>query len=539
MPLFDFFKKKPQRKIEKKLSSSSPELTQALREASNEFFPILKDRFVSTDGTIDVAMILTAAAWLTGTSLFRAFNRQNDLPLGTKINFSKEVHQEINDKWLTLMNQIPAFFSPNRGAPIGIYILEAINIIDAHKPQMELLQIQEEFQDQYNEIMKKHGLDYLDGTTAGMLVCKLLIQEYCSRTQSMQLNLAIGLVAAKCIEATTFMPPPLKPASSKPVEQTSQIRATEKSLEAETPSFSPEMQKKRYEVAMEFLKSFQERLPLVDGKPHPGTVLAVVARLAGTSLYRSLNYTNEIEPGTVVLSNVVDEAWPQLLNLFAYYCRQNGMDVMSKPLVTTFPDQDKPLLTVEQVLEEYQDQYLEIVKKHGLDYLEGARAGMVVASIIFKAHCIQNKDLDPFVATGLVALGVVEGAKTAPPPLGNKPRQGVKKMSRLLLGEPEITRAEAKATGAIYIELAPEALKRLQQANIDPYLIYEESVRKQIEERIARIDFVKADVEQLFAEWRTQPLTQAPIHVRLIFWLKNNAGAYGYEQSGNSWVLKS
>jgi hypothetical protein len=178
------------------------------------------------------------------------------------------------------------------------------------------------------------------------------------------------------------------------------------------------------------------------------------------------------------------------------------------------------------------------MKKHGLDYLDGARAGMIVSSIIFQYHCTKIKDIDPFMAAGIVAMGIVEGAKTAPPPLEAKPRTGMKKLARLVLGEPDAAREEALATGAIYIELNPGALKILQQGNIDPYVIYEEGVRKQIEERIARIDFVKADVDRLFEEWRGKPQTQAPIYVRLIIWLKNNASTYGYVQNGNSWLLK-
>ncbi len=300
---------------------------------------------------------------------------------------------------------------------------------------------------------------------------------------------------------------------------------------------SPEMQKKRYDAAMEFLKAFQERMPLVNGRPHAGTVLAVAARLAGTSLYRSLNDKDDVTPGVVVLSEEANQAWPQLMNQFAYYCKQNGIDVMSKPVVTQFPGKDRPLMTVDQVLQEYQDQYHEIMKKYGLDYLNGARAGMVVSSIVFQYHCTKVKDIDPYVAAGIVAMGIVEGAKTAPPPLGATPKTETKKMSRLVLGEPDAVREEALATGAIYIELNPGVVKILQQGNIDPYLIYEEGVRKQIEERIARIDFVKADVEKLFGEWRSRPRTDAPIHVRLIFWLKDNASAHGYEQNGNSWIL--
>src|SRR5690349_10541908 len=193
-----------------------------------------------------------------------------------------------------------------------------------------------------------------------------------------------------------------------------------KPLSKDNSLLSPEMQKKRYEAAMEFLKVFQERVPLVGGKPHAGTVLAVPARLAGSSLYRSLNYKKGIAPGVVVLSNEVNDAWPQLMNLFAFYCKQNKIDVMAKPLVTDFPEQDKPRMTVEQVLAEYQDQYLEIMQRHGLDTLEGARAGMVICSIVFLHHCTVTKDIDPYVGAGIVAMGIVEGAKTAPPPLGSR-----------------------------------------------------------------------------------------------------------------------
>jgi len=314
-------------------------------------------------------------------------------------------------------------------------------------------------------------------------------------------------------------------------------RSPKKEPKQEQAASTPEMQKKQYDAAMEFLTNFQERMPLVNGKPHAGTVLAVAARLAGTSLYRSLNYKKDVAPGTVILSEEVNQAWPQLMNQFAYYCKKNGVDVMAKPPVTQFPKDDQPLMTVDQVLQEYQDQYHEIMKKHGLDYLNGARAGMIVCSIIFQYHT-KAKDIDPYVAAGIVAMGVVEGAKTAPPSPGEKSKVGVKKMGRLVLGEPDAAREEAVATGAIYIELNPQVLKMLQEKNIDPYLIYEQGVIKQIKERIARIDFVKVDVDALFEEWRSKPDEQTPVHVRLIIWLKNNASQYGYEQSGNSWVLK-
>ncbi|MGZ9223434.1 MAG: hypothetical protein ACXW4Q_15110 [Anaerolineales bacterium] len=323
------------------------------------------------------------------------------------------------------------------------------------------------------------------------------------------------------------------------------VQSPEKESIKPDPSLvSPEMQKKRYDAAMEFLKHFQEKIPLVGGKPHAGTVLSVAARLAGSSLYRSLHYKGDINPGVVVLSEEVNEAWPQLMNLFAFYCKQNGMDVMSKSPVTVFPEKDKPLMSVEQVLQEYQDQYHEVMKNHGLDYLNGARAGMVICSIIFQHHSRVNKDIDPQVAAGIIAMGVVEGAKTAPPPLGSgnstggAPGKTVKNNNRLVLGERDVAIQDALDNGGIFIDLNPEILRVLQAGNVDPYLIYEQGMLKQIEEKIPRIDFVQANVDQLFEKWKSKPEAQIPIHVRLIIWLKHNANQHGYAQSGNSWILK-
>lgn len=302
---------------------------------------------------------------------------------------------------------------------------------------------------------------------------------------------------------------------------------------------SPEMQQKRYEAAMEFVKELQEKIPLVGGRPHAGTVLAIAARLAGTNLYRSMNYKQDVKPGTVVLSEEVNQAWPQLMDLFALHCKQNGMDVLSSPLVTEFPQKDKPLMTVEQVQLEYQDQYDAIMKKHGLDHLNAARAGMMVAAIAFQYHCVRAKDIDPRIGTGIVAMGVVEGAKTAPPPLGtpNTIALPKKNNARLVLGEDEAAAREARENGGVFIQLPPGMMDILKTGNM-AYAIYEKALIKQIESQIPRIDFVEANVDELFAEWRSKPEEQAPVYVRLIVWLKKNASAHGYEQDGNSWVKK-
>ena len=320
---------------------------------------------------------------------------------------------------------------------------------------------------------------------------------------------------------------------------------------------SQKQQKQRYDAAMEFLELFQEKTPLLNGRPHAGTVMSIPARLAGTSLFRVIN-KKEVDPGVVVLSEEVNTAYPQLLNLFAYYCKQSGIDVMAKPLVTEFPEEDKPLMDLAQVQEAYQVEYNEIMKKHGLEYLEGARAGIIICSMVFNYHCVSNKDIDPYIATGIVAMGVVEGAKTSPVPLGARAASGgdsnvdqaaglIKTIAessisgsgtRLVLGEQDAAVQDALDNGGKFILVHPEVASQLKNANVALFLIYETALMLELQNKIDQVDFVGINVDKTLQEWSGKSSKYTPVHVRLMLWLQENADGYGYWQSGNSWKLK-
>lgn len=328
----------------------------------------------------------------------------------------------------------------------------------------------------------------------------------------------------------------------------------------DNPFSSPEQNKKRYEAAMDFLQFFQEKTPLLDGRPHAGTVLSVGARLAGTCLFRAIN-KKDVKPGVVVLSEEVNTAYPQLLNMFAYFCKENGTDVMAKPLVKDIPEQDKPLMDLAQIQTEYQNEYNRIMEKHGLDYLESARAGMVVCSMLFNYHCIKNKDIDPYVATGIVAMGVVEAAKTSPVSLNSETKTAsfergerttevadlVKTIAessisgsgnRLFFGERDATVQKALDNDGKFVLVHPEVENKLKQGNIDPYTVYIAALIVEMQSKIDQIDFVGGDVDKLALQWNSKPEKNIPIHIRQMLWLKENAAKFGYQQSGNSWVLK-
>jgi len=110
---------------------------------------------------------------------------------------------------------------------------------------------------------------------------------------------------------------------------------------------------------------------------------------------------------------------------------------------------------------------------------------------------------------------------------------------RLILGEGMLPMQASLESGGKYILVHPAILRELQQRNIDPFLIYEAALRMELASRIRRIDLIGGDIDQFIQAWNNRPRQQAPMHVRQVLWLAENANASGYERSGNSWILKS
>jgi len=325
---------------------------------------------------------------------------------------------------------------------------------------------------------------------------------------------------------------------------------------------SPALQKNRAEAAAEVLKIFDRDFRTPQGI-HPGTVLSAAAWLAGTSLYRSFGYTQNPEPGTVMLSEKANQWFPRLLDLLTYYTSKGGTQIKPEQFILETPDAFKPLKTILQIQEAHQEEYNAIMKKHSLDYLDGARAGIIVCSMLFNYHCVKRQDLDPRLGAGIISMGVVTGAKTAPMPLKTEspdqaPAQGTASQNsqlvevirsiaensidgsgdRLIVGEGMTPMQAALASGGRYILVHPEVIRQLQLRNIDPFLAYEAALRMEIASGIPRIELVGGNVDQYLQAWHGRPRTQAPLHVRQVLWLVENAGALGYERNGNSWAGK-
>ena len=175
------------------------------RAAAIELIPILRRKLASRDGSVHPGTILSAAAWLTGTSLYRAFHPKDERPSGITMK-----SDEVNKEWESLMYLFEQYNFQKTDIPVGHLILAALASDETHKPKVEMIYVQRELQDQYNVIMKKHGFNYAESARAGVVLCSLLSQYHSTNLKEIDLSVAAGIVAQGILEAAKTVPPPLK-----------------------------------------------------------------------------------------------------------------------------------------------------------------------------------------------------------------------------------------------------------------------------------------------------------------------------------------
>lgn len=187
----------------KEHAPSVPEKLRRGRLAALELLPILKAKLFASNGGLHAGTMLSAAAWLTGTSLFRSFHFDEEDRLGPVLKA-----EEVNREWESLVYLLEQYNFQKADIPVGRLVLAAMGAPGFFKPEVEMLYVQSELQGQYNAVMKKHGFDYLDGARVGVVLCTILIQQY-SGAKLIEAEAAAGLVAQGIFEAAKAVPPPL------------------------------------------------------------------------------------------------------------------------------------------------------------------------------------------------------------------------------------------------------------------------------------------------------------------------------------------
>lgn len=203
MPRSNPFKKSTKKETAQ-ADASLPEKFKKGREAAMEFLPHFKETLKLPDGSLHAGTMLSAAAWLTGTSLYRSFNIKTPEPPGTIIKAD-----EINKEWESLIFLLEEYNFQRVDIPPGRLMMAAIAAPDFFKPNVDMLHVQTELQESYNRVMKKYGFDYLDGARAGIILCSIFIQQY-HEAKIIDAVAGAGIVTQGILEAAKTVPAPLE-----------------------------------------------------------------------------------------------------------------------------------------------------------------------------------------------------------------------------------------------------------------------------------------------------------------------------------------
>ena len=203
MSFADLFKKSTKKGSNEKSDPGTETLKRA-QQATLEFLPILKAKYAAPDGVLHAGTMLSASAWLTGTSLYRSFHFTHIDPPGTVIKAD-----EVNQAWESLVFMMEGYLFDRADIPVGQLVLAAMGAPDFFKPQVDMLRVQGDLQGEYNAVMKKHGFDYLDGARAGIVLCTSFVQQY-HLAKIIDARVAAGIVAQGILEAAKTVPTPLK-----------------------------------------------------------------------------------------------------------------------------------------------------------------------------------------------------------------------------------------------------------------------------------------------------------------------------------------
>ena len=148
---------------------------------------------------------------------------------------------------------------------------------------------------------------------------------------------------------------------------------------------------------------------------HPGTAITSCGRLAGSFLFRSFNLpTNNISPGTVVLSENANEKGPVLINILGWMLDNLNINIDSDKL-KEFSHTESNLNFLD-TLDLLQSRSISIMNQNNLSFEEMAYSCAMATAFIVK-EC-QN-DLKVEVGFNTAIYSFIEGSKTYPPEIQN------------------------------------------------------------------------------------------------------------------------
>lgn len=180
------------------LSEKAYEIARRRQAAALEVVTMLEDQYESWFES-SAASVLQACAWLAGTSLYRSFGFEAAIEPGSPVPSDKP-----NEEGLKLLKVFMYLVDKD-----GIKLKPddfAVEIPPDQKTLRNILEVQGHFQHRYNEIMKSHEFDYLEGAKTGAVACARLMKLHCLNRSDLKPPVAATIVSKAFVEGVQTAP---------------------------------------------------------------------------------------------------------------------------------------------------------------------------------------------------------------------------------------------------------------------------------------------------------------------------------------------
>jgi len=169
-------------------------------------------------------------------------------------------------------------------------------------------------------------------------------------------------------------------------------------------------------AAADFFNQTARKLLTIDGRLHAETLIASVARMAGSLMYRSFNFDKAIEPGTAVLSDQANIHGPKLMNVMLATLQQLGDKVGQDSLNGEYASAKFSQLTFKESHERLAPFFLKYCEVTPMAFQDAALGAAIAAGILVH-DCREVLSADK--GSAIAVYGFVEGTKTAPFPFAS------------------------------------------------------------------------------------------------------------------------
>lgn len=173
-------------------------------------------------------------------------------------------------------------------------------------------------------------------------------------------------------------------------------------------------------AAADFFNISARKLLTIDGRLHAETLIASVARMAGSLMYRSFNFDRAITPGAAVLSDQANIHGPKLMNVMLATLQQLGDKIGQDNLNGEYASAKFSQLTFKESHDRLAPFFLKYCEVTPMAFQDAA-LGAAIATGILIHDCREVLSADKGGA--IAVYGFIEGTKTAPFPLTSAENQ--------------------------------------------------------------------------------------------------------------------